>query len=79
MCIELTVYATTDNGKTPYPGMPERVKFEVDKFTKSKPTCTCWISDKDGDGKILRQTFVEEVLRDFLANVSYGNIVIEIR
>ena len=79
MCKELFVYATTNDGKTPYPDMLKGVMFQVDKFTKSKPTCTCWIGAGSGEGKILRQTFVEEVLRDFLENVSYGNIVIEIR
>ncbi len=80
MCKTIEIRATLDDGVTPHPDMPDSVIFESpDKFTPDKPTCTCWIGDKDGDGMILRQTFVEEFLRPFLKKISWGNIIIEIR
>jgi len=73
------VRATTEDGKQ-HPGIPEEIEFNMpDEFTKDKPTCTCWIGDECGDGKTLRHTFCDEVLRQFLEKVGYGNIVIEIR
>ena len=80
MCRNLTVRATTDDGRTPHPNMPEPVDFEEpDDFTPEFPTCTCWIGDKEGNGKILRTTFVETVLRPFLKQIAWGNIIIEVR
>lgn len=78
MCKIISVFAVTGEGE-PYPNCSNGVTFEVDKFTPEKPTCTCWIGNKSGEGKKLRETFTEEVLREFLEKVSYGNIVIEIR
>jgi len=73
------VKAITGDGE-PHPEISEEVEFEMpDNFTKEKPTCTCWIGDTEGDGKILRHTFCDDVLRPYLEKVSYGNIIIEIR
>jgi len=72
MCRIITVFAKNRPEILP-------LTFDVDKFTTEKPICTCYISDKEGDGKILRNTFVEECLRPMLEEVSYGDIVIEIR
>ncbi len=79
MCSFITVRATTSDGQ-PHPEMTETVEFEVPSdFTPEYPTCTCWIGLKEGDGKVLRQTFVEKVLQPFLEKVPYGNIIIEVR
>ena len=79
MCRELTVYATTDDGQ-PHPSAPEALVFESpNDWTPETPTCTCWIGDEEGDGAVLRHTFVERYLRKFLKEVSWGNIVIEVR
>lgn len=78
MCSTIFIKALTDDDK-PYPIEPNELVFESPElFTPDKPTCTCWIGDKEGDGKILRQSFVEECLQPFLQKISWGKIVIEI-
>lgn len=48
------------------------------EFTPDYPTCTCYIEQADGDGKRLRETFVETVLRPMLVQPRIGRIVIEV-
>lgn len=81
MCRLIMVRATTDNNKTPHPSMPEPVEFIVpnDFSDREYPICTCYIGDKEGEGKVLRHTFTETLLQPFLATVQWGNIIIEIR
>ena len=50
MCRIITVFAKNRPEILP-------LTFDVDKFTTEKPICTCYISDKEGDGKILRNTY----------------------
>ncbi len=76
MCKWLSVRATLEDGITPHPEIPEVKEFEQ---SNDWPTCTCWIGDKEADGKALRQLFVENVLREFLDKVGWGNIIIEVR
>ena len=80
MCKTIFVRATLGDGETPYPDAPEELVFESpSNFTAQKPTCTCYIGDRQGEGKVLRQAFVEECLQPLLEKVSWGNIVIELR
>ena len=78
MCKEIFVYVTTADGerRADIPGVGFKMPTQ---FTPEKPICTCYIGDEEGEGKTLRQTFVEEVLRPLFQQVSYGNIVIEFR
>lgn len=79
MCRNLFVRATDEMGN-PHPNMPEGVEFDPDELTKEEvPICTCWIGDEKGKGAILRHTFVEKCLREFLERVHWGNIIIEVR
>ena len=78
MCKTIFVHAEDDQGNR-LTDLPELVFQSPDEYTDEKPVCTCWIGDSAGDGKVLRQTFVEDCVRPFLAEVSWGNIVIEIR
>ena len=76
MCRWISVKATTLDGE-PHPHCPEEIEFEVpDSFSTDYPTCTCEIGDKEGDGKILRHTFVDTVLQPFLEKVAVGKIII---
>jgi hypothetical protein len=78
MCSWISLRATDDKGK-PRKDIPD-LTFEVPpEFTPEYPTCTCWIALKDGDGKTLRHTFADTVLREMLEKVNWGNIIIEIR
>lgn len=78
MCSTIFAYVTNDTGLR-RADIGEIVFEMPSEWTPQKPICTCYIGDADGDGKILRQTFCEEVLQPLLQQVGWGNIVIEVR
>jgi hypothetical protein len=78
MCSIYFIYATDDKGNR-RDDIEGRVFESPEHFTPEKPTCTCWIGDKEGNGKTLRQVFCEEAIQPFLKDVGWGNIVIEVR
>ena len=79
MCSVISVRATTLEGE-PHPNCPKELVFEVpDHFTPEYPACTCWIGNKDGDGKTLRHTFADTILQPMLEEMMIGKIIIEIR
>lgn len=78
MCKTIFVHAEDDEGNR-RDDLPELIFESPDEYTEERPICTCYLGDMDGPGKVLRQTFVEECIRPFLAAVSWGNIVIEVQ
>lgn len=77
MCQTIFVRVTDSDGN-PRLDIEEKVFPSPEHFTLEMPTCTCWIGEPEGDGKVLRQYFVETVLQPMLREISFGNIVIEL-
>jgi|GEM_PF-5902275 len=77
MCRWISVKVADLHGRIRH-NIPELVFETPGEFTPEYPTCTCWIADKEGDGKTLRHTFADTILREMFEKVSVGRIIIEV-
>ena len=77
MCRSIFIRATTDDGTTPHPEIPE--SFAFDDLGEEFPICTCYIGGDCAESEALRRLLMEKGLKGFLDKVAWGNIVIEVR